>query len=79
LFINSLGQFYFYQIKDTVDTSTAKGRLYFNLFASLAEFEHDTIRERTKAGLAADRARGRLGGKSKRSPSGTDSFTTSQA
>ena len=52
-------------IKDTIDTSTAQGRLYFNLFASLAEFERDTIRERTKAGLAADRAIGRLSGRSK--------------
>ena len=55
----------FVSIKDTIDTSTAQGRLYFNLFASLAEFERDTIRERTKAGLAAARARGRLGGRSK--------------
>lgn len=50
---------------DSIDTSTAQGRFYLNLFASLAEFERDTIRERTKTGLAAARARGRLGGRSK--------------
>jgi len=44
-----------------IDTTTAQGRLVFNLFASLAEFERDLIRERTKAGLAAVRARGRIG------------------
>lgn len=44
-----------------IDTTTAQGRLVFNLFASLAEFERDLIRERTKAGLAAARARGRVG------------------
>ncbi|WP_262697183.1 recombinase family protein [Fibrisoma montanum] len=40
-----------------IDTTTTQGRLVFNLFASLAEFERDLIRERTKAGLAAARAR----------------------
>jgi DNA invertase Pin-like site-specific DNA recombinase len=49
-----------------IDTTTAQGRLLFNLFASLAEFERDLIRERTKAGLAAARARGRIGGRPKR-------------
>lgn len=48
-----------------IDTTTAQGRLVFNLFASLAEFERDLIRERTKAGLAAARARGRIGGRPK--------------
>ena len=48
-----------------IDTTTAQGRLVFNLFASLAEFERDMIRERTKAGLAAARARGRIGGRPK--------------
>lgn len=41
-----------------IDTTTANGRLVFGIFASLAEFESDLIRERTMAGLAAARARG---------------------
>ena len=49
-------------LNDPVDTTTAQGRLVFNLFASLAEFERDVIRERTQAGLTAARARGRKGG-----------------
>ena len=52
-------------LKDRLDTTTAQGRLTFNLFASLAEFERDIIRERTKAGLTAARARGRQGGRPK--------------
>jgi DNA invertase Pin-like site-specific DNA recombinase len=40
-------------------------RLTFNIFASLAEFERDIIRERTNAGLTAARARGRVGGRPK--------------
>lgn len=55
----------FISLQDAIDTSTAQGRLFLNLFASLAEFERDIIRERTKAGLAAARARGRVGGKKK--------------
>ena len=46
-----------------IDTSTANGRLIFGIFASLAEFERELIAERTRAGLAAARARGRLGGR----------------
>lgn len=46
-----------------VDTETASGRLMYNLFAALAEFEHDLIVERTKAGLDAARARGKVGGR----------------
>lgn len=52
-------------LNDPVDTTTAQGRLVFNMFASLAEFERDLIRERTQAGLKAARARGRLGGRPK--------------
>ncbi len=46
-----------------IDTTTANGRLMFGFFAALAEFERELIVERTKAGLAAARARGRRGGR----------------
>jgi len=46
-----------------IDTTTANGRLVFGIFAALAEFEAELIRERTKAGLMAARARGRMGGR----------------
>ena len=49
--------------EDPIDTTTAQGRLAFNIFASLAEFERELIRERTQAGLSAARARGRKGGR----------------
>lgn len=52
-------------LHDSIDTSTPQGKLTFHLFASLAEFERDIIRERTKAGLEAARARGRKGGRPK--------------
>lgn len=50
-------------LNDPVDTTTPQGRLITNVFASIAEFERDLIRERTKAGLASARARGRNGGR----------------
>ena len=46
-----------------IDTTTAAGRLSFGIFAALAEFESELIRERTVAGLRAARARGRKGGR----------------
>ena len=46
-----------------IDTTTASGKLVFGIFAALAEFERELIRERTKAGLEAARARGRKGGR----------------
>ena len=52
-------------LNDSIDTTTPHGKLIFHIFASLAEFERDIIRERTKAGLAAARARGRKGGRPK--------------
>jgi len=47
----------------SIDTSTNEGKLFFRIFASLAEYERDLIRERTRAGLIAARARGRVGGR----------------
>jgi DNA invertase Pin-like site-specific DNA recombinase len=52
-------------LNDPIDTTTAQGRLVFNIFGSLAEFERELIRERTQAGLSAARARGRVGGRPK--------------
>lgn len=46
-----------------IDTTTASGKLVFGIFAALAEFERDLIIDRTRAGLAAARARGRSGGR----------------
>lgn len=46
-----------------IDTTTAAGKLVFGIFAALAEFERELIAERTKAGLASARARGRVGGR----------------
>lgn len=46
-----------------IDTTTAAGRMVFGIFAALAEFERELIRERTVAGLASARARGRKGGR----------------
>jgi len=50
-------------LTEQIDTSTPGGRLVFHVFASLAQFEKDLIHERTMAGLAAARARGRVGGR----------------
>src|SRR6267142_4204153 len=53
----------FESIMEKIDTGSAAGKLIFHFFASLAEFERNLIRERTRAGLNAARARGRLGGR----------------
>ena len=53
----------FRSLSEGIDTSTAGGKLVFHVFAALAEFERELIRERTVAGLAAARARGRKGGR----------------
>ena len=53
----------FRSLNESIDTTTAQGKLIFHIFAALAEFERDLIRERTKSGLAAARARGRKGGR----------------
>jgi DNA invertase Pin-like site-specific DNA recombinase len=60
-------------LNDPVDTTTAQGRLVFRIFASLAEFEREIIRERTQAGLASARRRGQsLGRKPGLSPKAED-------
>ncbi|MCC9167971.1 recombinase family protein [Pontibacter harenae] len=55
----------FVSLQDGINTATATGRFTFNIFASLAEFEREIIRERTNAGLAAAKSRGRRGGRPK--------------
>jgi DNA invertase Pin-like site-specific DNA recombinase len=50
-------------LKEKIDTSSSGGRLIFHIFAALAEFERNLIRERTSAGLHAAKARGRTGGR----------------
>jgi DNA invertase Pin-like site-specific DNA recombinase len=53
----------FRSLSEAIDTTTPGGKLVFHIFAALAEFERDLIRERTRAGLEAARARGRNGGR----------------
>ena len=55
----------FKSLTENIDTTTSSGKLIFHFFGALAEFERDLIRERTLAGLAAARARGRTGGRPK--------------
>ena len=55
----------FESLQESINTTTSTGQLIFHIFGALAEFERNLIRERTKAGLAAARARGRLGGRPK--------------
>lgn len=56
---------FFQSLHENIDTTSPSGKLIFHIFASLAEFERDIIRERTNAGLKAARARGRVGGRPK--------------
>ena len=53
----------FSSLTESIDTTTANGKLFFSIMGALAEFERELIRERTLAGLAAARARGRMGGR----------------
>jgi DNA invertase Pin-like site-specific DNA recombinase len=53
----------FRSLRESIDTTTAGGRLVFHLFGALAQFEREIIRDRTVAGLTAARARGRAGGR----------------
>src|SRR5918998_2673252 len=52
----------FKSLTESIDTTSSGGKLIFHIFGALAEFERDLIRERTRAGLKAARARGRKGG-----------------
>ncbi len=53
----------FRSLQENIDTTTPGGKLIFHIFGALAEFERDIIRQRTLAGLASARARGRKGGR----------------
>ena len=53
----------FSSLTEAIDTTTASGKLYFHIIAAFAEYEREGIRERTKAGVAAAKARGRKGGR----------------
>lgn len=53
----------FRSLTDGIDTSTSAGRFFFHVMAAMAEMERELIKERTKAGLAAAKARGRKGGR----------------
>jgi DNA invertase Pin-like site-specific DNA recombinase len=54
---------HFKSLQEQLDTTSSGGKLVFHFFGALAEFERDLIRERTMAGIAAARARGRQGGR----------------
>jgi DNA invertase Pin-like site-specific DNA recombinase len=60
LAVNDVG---FRSLTEGMDTTTTGGKLVFSIFGALAEFERSLIRERTMAGLAAARSRGRVGGR----------------
>ena len=56
-------------LKENIDTTTPTGKLLFTLISAISQFERDCLAERTKEGLAAARARGRKGGRPKKSSS----------
>jgi DNA invertase Pin-like site-specific DNA recombinase len=60
----------FRSLTEQIDTTTPGGKLIFHLMGALAEFERDLIREQTNAGLAAARARGRVGGRPRKLKTG---------
>ena len=62
----------FVSIGDSIDTSSATGKLFFSIMASIAQFEADFTREKTLEGLAAARKRGRVGGRPKADPEMVD-------
>ena len=59
-------EIHFKSITDNVDTSTPAGRFFFHIMASLAQMERELLAERTKAGLAAAKAKGRVGGRKRK-------------
>lgn len=67
-FVNQLHQnnINFKSLTDNIDTSTSNGCFFFHIMASLAQMERELIAERTKAGLAAARAQGRIGGRKRK-------------
>ena len=56
----------FHSLQENIDTQSPTGKLIFHIFGALSEFERNLIRERTKAGLEAARARGKQGGRPKK-------------
>ncbi|MCH5250556.1 MAG: recombinase family protein [Lachnospiraceae bacterium] len=55
-------------LKESIDTNTSTGKLLFTLMSAIAQFERDTIADRTREGLRSARARGRMGGRPKTNP-----------
>ncbi len=55
----------FKSLQESIDTTTSGGKLVFHIFGALAEFEREIIKERTQAGLASARSRGKVGGRPK--------------
>ena len=66
--INALNErgIYFKSLQESIDSSTSGGKLICHVFGAVAEFERDSMRERPLAGLAAAKARGRIGGSPKK-------------